>query len=374
MAAEVKTTCRTQESNFPSPEVNPTQSSALDDQDFLSLWASAFNASPELISILDNRHRIAAVNDAMARAMGCSAQDAKGKHCYELLHLSDRPPLACPHKAMLEDGNPQQAELYEENIDQWLYISVTPLKNAKGELLGSIHIARNITAQKRIEQALRESEERFHHLSEATMEGVLLSEGATIIAANQVLADMMGYKPGELPGRHLVDFIAPHDRERLNHYLRNRLTGVHELDCIRKDGSIFPIEAHSKAVSYKNSMVYQTAIRDLSQQKSIEQERARRERLQGVLEMAGAVCHEINQPMMALYGYMDIFSKRASREDPLTESIAKMAQQLQRIEQITQKLMRITAYKTKDYAGGDTIIDIDQAASGPTNGKDSKNG
>ena len=33
--------------------------------------------------------------------------------------------------------------------------------------------------------------------------------------------------------------------------------------------------------------------------------------LQGVLEMAGAVCHEINQPMMALYGYMDIFSKRA---------------------------------------------------------------
>ena len=68
------------------------------------------------------------------------------------------------------------------------------------------------------------------------------------------------------------------------------------------------------------------------------------------------------------------FPNVPSREDPLTESIAKMAQQLQRIEQITQKLMRITAYKTKDYAGGDTIIDIDQAASGPTNGKDSKNG
>jgi len=332
------------------------------DESLSVLWMRAFDASPDLISILDNRHRIVAVNSAMALAMECTPEEAQGRSCFELLHRSHRPPLACPHKAMLENGQAQNAEIYEERLDQWLLVSVTPLFNGGGNLVGSIHIARDITDQKRTEQALRESEERFHHLSEATVEGVLLSEGLTVIATNLVLAEMLGTKPAELIGKLLTDFIAPHHRSRLHAFLRTRPSTTLELDCIRKNGSVFPIEAHTKAVSYNNAMVYQTAIRDMSQQKAMEQERGMHERLQGVLEMAGAVCHEINQPMMALYGYMDILATRTARGEPLDETVDRMDRQLKRIETILQKLMHITQYKTKPYVGGEKIVDIDEAA------------
>ncbi|MEJ2158815.1 MAG: PAS domain-containing protein, partial [Desulfobacteraceae bacterium] len=241
--------------------------------DFPRLWQIAFNATDDMLSVLDMRHRIIAVNKAMAKAMGCTPKEAVGRHCFDLLHKDDKPPKACPHTALLEDGKAHQSEIYDESSDAWLQVIVTPLYDSNQKLAGSIHIARDITQQKRSEQAFRESEERYHHLSEATMDGVLLSEESTIIAANQVLADMMGYSVKEMIGMNMLKFVAPSHRDRLVQMLRERRTGSHSFNCIRKDGSIFSITAHSRAISYKGGMIYQTAIRNLTDQIRIETER-----------------------------------------------------------------------------------------------------
>ena len=161
----------------------------------------------------------------------------------------------------------------------------------------------------------------------------------------------------------LFKLIIPQERSRLIQYLRNKHTGVFEFHCLRKDGTTFPIEAHTRAVTYKNGMVYQTAIRDLTEFKHMEQERAAHERMQGVLEMAGAVCHEINQPLMALHGFMDIIDAKAGKSGSLASHLEKMRDQIERIQMLTRKLTHITKYETKAYAGGERIIDIDQAAS-----------
>ena len=331
-------------------------------KDFARLWQLAFEATDDMISVLDMRHRIIAVNKAMADAMGCTPEEAVGHHCYHLLHKTDKPPMACPHKALKEDGHSHQSEIYEERLDVWLQVSVTPLYDANNELAGSIHIARDITQRKRSEQAHRESEERYHHLSEATVEGVLLSEDSTIIAANQVLADMMGYTVKEITGMSLLKFVAPGHRDRLIQSLRNRRDGAHTFDCIRKDGTIFSIEAHTRAISYKGAMIYQTAIRDLTEQQRIEKERIQHERMRGVLEMAGAVCHEINQPLMALQGFMEILASRLQSKEDASSHLQRMDDQIERIKKLTHKMMHITKYETKDYAGGEKIIDIDQSA------------
>jgi len=331
--------------------------------EFSALWQQAFNASPDMISILDVRHRIISVNKAMAKAMKCSPSQAIGRRCFELLHKTDQPPAACPHRNLLADGREHQSEVYEDKLNLWLLVSVTPLYSDTNELIGSIHIARDITSQKRTEQALRESEERFRHLSEASMEGVLLSEDSSIIAANKVLTEMVGYSMQELRGMNLLKFIAPPDRNRLIHYLRNGRSGVYEFQCIRKDGTTFPIEAHTRAITYKGGMVYQTAIRDLTEQKRIEHQRLAHEKMQGVLEMAGAVCHEINQPLMALHGFIDIVRAKGACSEDTSKHLNKMREQIDRLGILTRKLMNITKYETKAYARGEKIIDIDQSAS-----------
>jgi PAS domain S-box-containing protein len=294
--------------------------------------------------------------------MGCTPKEAVGRHCFDLLHKDDKPPKACPHTALLEDGKAHQSEIYDESSDAWLQVIVTPLYDSNQKLAGSIHIARDITQQKRSEQAFRESEERYHHLSEATMDGVLLSEESTIIAANQVLADMMGYSVKEMIGMNMLKFVAPSHRDRLVQMLRERRTGSHSFNCIRKDGTIFSIAAHSRAISYKGGMIYQTAIRNLTDQIRIETERYQHERMRGVLEMAGAICHEINQPLMALQGYMEIMSTRMQLQEDAKMHLSRMEAQIRRLKTLTRKIMHITTYETKDYPGGEKIIDIDQSS------------
>ena len=83
--------------------------------------------------------------------------------------------------------------------------------------------------------------------------------------------------------------------------------------------------------------------------------------MQGVLEMAGAVCHEMNQPLMAIYGYLDLISMNIASDDPLFGKVSKIAEQSDRLGRITQKLMTITKYETKDYLQG-KIIDIEKSS------------
>ena len=86
-----------------------------------------------------------------------------------------------------------------------------------------------------------------------------------------------------------------------------------------------------------------------------------REKLQGAIEMAGAVCHEINQPLMAISGYSTLVSMSLAENDPLKDKLLKIMEQVDRLGQITRKLMRINRYETKEYLS-DKIIDIDKSA------------
>ena len=88
------------------------------------------------------------------------------------------------------------------------------------------------------------------------------------------------------------------------------------------------------------------------------------EKLKGVLEMAGAVCHELNQPMQAGLGYSELLLMDAPREKALYSTVKKIRKQINRMSKITAKLMQITRYESKDYIAGTRIIDIDKASNG----------
>ena len=90
-------------------------------------------------------------------------------------------------------------------------------------------------------------------------------------------------------------------------------------------------------------------------------ERRHRERLQGVLEMAGAVCHEINQPLMSISGYSELLLMDIEPGTPQHAKVEKIKTQADRMGEITKKLMHITRYETKGYLKGN-IVDIDKAA------------
>ncbi len=98
-----------------------------------------------------------------------------------------------------------------------------------------------------------------------------------------------------------------------------------------------------------------------AQRKQAEDQRLRAEKLSGVLEMAGAVCHELNQPLMSALGYCELALTALSNKSPHFNEIKNVKNQVDRMGNITRKLMTITRYETKDYLDG-KIIDLEKAS------------
>jgi CheY-like chemotaxis protein len=88
-----------------------------------------------------------------------------------------------------------------------------------------------------------------------------------------------------------------------------------------------------------------------------------KERLIGVLEMAGAICHELNQPLQVIQLYAEAIPPGSLPDKAARESLEQIRKQTVRMGQITKKIMRITKYESRDYLNGVRIIDIEKASS-----------
>jgi len=132
-------------------------------------WQSTFEALPDLIALVDNDHRILRVNNAMAEHLGLQPREIEGRFCYEVVHGLSAPPDFCPHSRTLRSRNEENAEVFEERLHGYFNVTTTPFRDAGGFILGSVHVARDITIQKHkhdvMQQAIEESRRSEAHLS-----------------------------------------------------------------------------------------------------------------------------------------------------------------------------------------------------------------
>jgi hypothetical protein len=98
---------------------------------------------------------------------------------------------------------------------------------------------------------------------------------------------------------------------------------------------------------------------DITERKQAEEEHLNRIKLQAVIETAGAACHELNQPLQTISGYSELLSMGISEKSPLYGKVGKIKEQIDRMGEITAKLMGITRYETKVYSGEKNIVDLD---------------
>jgi len=206
-------------------------------------WEHTFDAVPDLIAIIDTNYRVVRANSAMASKLGMTPEECIGLTCYRVVHGMTRPPSFCPHMQLLKDEFEHTAEVYEDCFGGFFIVSVSPLYDSEGKLIGSIHVARNINERRQMEEALRESEEKYRNLIETASEGIFLMNAEfKITYANEITAEMLGYTHEEIIGRPVMDFIPEESEPITEKNLENRLRDLnesYELKLMCKDGSPF---------------------------------------------------------------------------------------------------------------------------------------
>src|SRR5438034_460840 len=116
----------------------------------------------------------------------------------------------------------------------------------------------------RLFKEVRECEERFRLLSEATFEGIVLHSDQRILDANQNYARMFGYTSDVLIGMDVLDLVAPESRDLMRKHIREGYEKPYELVGYRKDGTTFPMEVAGKAVPYYGRIVRVSTASDLT--------------------------------------------------------------------------------------------------------------
>ncbi len=95
-----------------------------------------------------------------------------------------------------------------------------------GEPEITVGIARDVSKRRAAEDALKESEERYRRIVENANEGILLIDSKQVVTfVNSKLADIVGYKPDELIGRPVTEFVFDEDRFRAESYIRDNIEG-----------------------------------------------------------------------------------------------------------------------------------------------------
>ncbi|KAF0218688.1 MAG: PAS domain-containing sensor histidine [Geobacteraceae bacterium] len=138
-------------------------------------WERTFDTVPDLVAILDREYRIVRINKAMADRLVISKEDAIGLKCHELFHGSASPHELCLCAENRAGGETYEAEIHEEKLDCYFWITVSPLKRNDGEVIGSVHMARDITQRKRAEAEKKAIQAKLIQTNKMTSLGLLVS-------------------------------------------------------------------------------------------------------------------------------------------------------------------------------------------------------
>ena len=159
-------------------------------------------------------------------------------------------------------------------------------------------------------------------------------------------------RPGRIvlgPCRHLADL------GKTNEDILENI----ELDLDDRRGyfhvRIAPIRRHGRRVARL------FILQDVTDSKNAQDDRLDREKLKAALEMAGAVCHQLNQPIQGISGYAELLLLKMARDDPLYSKVAGIKERTEKMGVITNRLMGIARYRTARYTSGETIVDIDES-------------
>jgi len=128
-------------------------------------WEKTFNAIFDFVFMLDKEYRFVRVNKALCDFLKKEPRELIGLHCFEVLHGTDKPWQSCPYKTLLTTKNVTTEEINDPHLGIPLLVSTSPLFDDKGEVAGCVHIAKDISERKRIEQQLLEAK-RFATIGE----------------------------------------------------------------------------------------------------------------------------------------------------------------------------------------------------------------
>jgi len=239
-------------------------------------WLCALDAISSPIFLHDREFRILRCNKAYSDIAGIPYSEIIGRRYYEIFPKNNGPMPHCSEA--LE--NPQSSSGSDEEVqveDRLFHSKGFIIKDETDNYLYSLHILEDITEQRKVERALRESEEKFRSITTSAQDAILMMDDeGKITYWNEAAIKIFGYSENEAIGKSLHALLTPERFLAAHHkgFEEYKKTGdgpavgkTLELAALRRDGSEFPIELSLSVVMIEGKRSAIGIIRDISERK-----------------------------------------------------------------------------------------------------------
>ena len=310
--------------------------------------------------------RIRFFNHRALELTGLSKEELISRTFVQLFHPGDRGRISNRCRTDEDASSELNPEVYRilcrSGEMRWVELATSAIawESASALLVSMIDRTERVQA----EEALKENEARYRTLFEHADDAIFFeTENREIVDANHRACELFGYSRQQLLKMKTSD-LYPQGEGPQNIYANPALSieTPTELEGQHRDGRKLPIEYTFTPLVSGRKTIFMSIVRDCTERKKSEEDRVNQEKLDAILEMTGAVCHELSQPMMAIFGYTELAAMKMSKENPLYHLIMKIGNQVDRMGKITTKLMRISRYETRNYMDGMKIVDIDRSS------------
>jgi len=243
---------------------------------------------------------------------------------------------------------------------------VTVIKDKNLRRIGLMWIVSDMSHRVSLNRAVIELETRYRLLFERSGDPTFIIDAGTlkVIDANNAAAGQLGYSRRELIGLPIQQ-LTPEERwDAMYDDLKRIGDGIGVLDGINltRDGRKVPVQVTVSSAELNGRNVLLAASRNVSDQRQLEEQRVRAQKLDAVRQITGGPPHELSQPLQALVTIAELITRPELIESELRLLASRINPAVERMVSLIEQMKRIVKLETKPYAGKDDILDIEHSS------------
>jgi len=258
--------------------------------------------------------RFLRVNKYLCKFYGYSEEEFLSLTVPDILHPDAKSRFIERQQQVLSGKSiPDTAEYKVKKKDGsefWLLVNIR-LIYGDGKPVRAIGVVQDITQRKKMEEALRASEEKYRLLVDNANDAIFIAQDGRIKFANPKTQEVLGYTPGEMDEISVAGIVHPLDREMVMDRHRRRLAGedfqsTYNFRLKHKSGAEIWSQISAVRIFWEEKPATLSFVRDISAQKSLEEQLLKAQKMEAIGTLSGGIAHDFNNLMMGIQGRISL--------------------------------------------------------------------
>jgi PAS domain S-box-containing protein len=311
-------------------------------------FRSLVQTAASVILCLSPDHRVIEINPEAERFYGCKREEVLGKNYLDLfVPEKEQDAIADDIKKVLS-GEPTKG--FENKVfafdgsERALIWNISRMLDSKGEPIGIIAVGQDITERKRMEEALRISEEKYRLLVENANDGIVIIQDGVIKFANPRALKVAGYSANELITMPFIELVEEGDKNIIISRYKARLAGKeltsnYSFRIKNKSGEELWVDASSVLITWEGQPAVLNFLRDITEQRKLETLLQQAQKMESIGTLAGGIAHDFNNILASVIGYTELALDDVEKGSLLYENLQEVFIAGQRAKDLVKQIL-----------------------------------